>query len=313
MIASADACSAPPRNSRREIAMERRLRNETTIRDYLLGRLDVDSELGERMDYEMLTNAEFSEMADIIEDEIIEEYLEGKLNSADREAVEQHFLRPPERQRKLRTARLLNHYITSAVTSSGGAAQVAKNQAPRDIRPAQRLRSQVRTYIEIAAGILLVASAFHVVQLRRELQAENRQDSQKLAQERERSVALMRQLQEVRNLTQPATAMLSLLQPGVSRSNSPMPDVVVGPATKSIRVDIALPSPTPAACDVRLEIAGKVVWARDHIAVLSSSDGAILLFDLPVKGLATGEYRFVVKQGGKGEGVSYVFLINDLK
>src|SRR5215475_5768152 len=81
---------------------------DTMIREYLLGRLDNAPEVAERLAERMLTETELSELVDVIEDEIIEEYLEGQLEPADRQAIEKHFLRPPERREKLRLARILH-------------------------------------------------------------------------------------------------------------------------------------------------------------------------------------------------------------
>src|SRR6185369_10039721 len=86
---------------------------DANIREYLLGRLDSDVELVDSIDEQTLTDPEFSMSVDVIEDEIIEEYLEGSLNLEDKRAVERHFLRPPERQLKLKTARLFSRYLES--------------------------------------------------------------------------------------------------------------------------------------------------------------------------------------------------------
>src|SRR3974390_974309 len=84
---------------------------DANIREYLLGRLNWDPKRVESIDEQILTDPELSISADVIEDEIIEEYLEGSLNPEDTRAVITHFLRPPERQRKLKTARLFSHYL----------------------------------------------------------------------------------------------------------------------------------------------------------------------------------------------------------
>jgi len=86
---------------------------DANIREYLLGRLDSEPELVDNIDEQILTDPSFSLTVDVAEDEIIEEYLEGSLSSEDARAVERHFLRPSERQRKLEVARLLGRYFES--------------------------------------------------------------------------------------------------------------------------------------------------------------------------------------------------------
>ena len=70
------------------------------LRQYLLGRLDDQTELEDDLSNSIVLNDEMTDIVDSVEDEIIEEYLEGSLSSADREAVEQYFLQPPHRKEK---------------------------------------------------------------------------------------------------------------------------------------------------------------------------------------------------------------------
>ncbi len=91
--------------------MNSSLPDRRVIREYLLGRLDEQEELESNLSEEILFSDELSEMVESIEDEIIEEYLDGALDSADKNAVDEYFLRPPERKEKLRFARLLRHHF----------------------------------------------------------------------------------------------------------------------------------------------------------------------------------------------------------
>src|SRR5436190_1346252 len=59
---------------------------------YLLGRLDEHADLEDNVSDGILFNDEMTDIVDSIEDEIIEEYLEGSLSSVDREAVDKYFL-----------------------------------------------------------------------------------------------------------------------------------------------------------------------------------------------------------------------------
>ena len=83
---------------------------ENTIRDYLLGRLDDQADLEQSWSEWILVDDELSETVSVIEDEIIEDYLDGRLDAASKRDVEQHFLRPPARQEKLKIANRLRLY-----------------------------------------------------------------------------------------------------------------------------------------------------------------------------------------------------------
>jgi hypothetical protein len=79
------------------------------IRRYLLGQLSDGA--GEEMERDLLANEEvFAELL-IIEDELTDEYVDGRLSPDDRANFERYFLATPERQEDLRFARALNRYV----------------------------------------------------------------------------------------------------------------------------------------------------------------------------------------------------------
>src|SRR5215510_13627422 len=91
--------------------MNRNLPDRSLIREYLLGRLDTKEELEHQLSQDIVFNDEVAEMVESIEEEIIEDFLDGTLDSADKDAVDRYFLRPRERQEKLRFARLLRQHF----------------------------------------------------------------------------------------------------------------------------------------------------------------------------------------------------------
>jgi hypothetical protein len=287
--------------------MEIRVPDDMTIRDYLLGRLDPASEIVERLDELMLTNIQFTERLGVIEDEIIEEYLEGTLSPAEKQSVESHFLRPRERQRKLQNARLLTARLASATTAPEGN-ELLQIKASSNLAASLRTRSNFRLYAEIAAAIFLAASLAYLFQLRRDLGKTLRESKEELAQERKHSASLDEQLRTARELAQPSTVILSLFQSGVRRtSKSLLPELKIGPGTRNVHVEAVLSSSVPGAYDVRLETAGKVVWSLDHSDPFISTNGAILIFEVPASALPAGESRFIVSQKNGNE-TAYPFV-----
>jgi hypothetical protein len=81
---------------------------EDTIRQYLFGRLDDQQDLERKLSEQIFLDDELSEVVDSIEDEIIEDYLDDRVNIADRVAIENYFMRTAERKEKLEVARLLH-------------------------------------------------------------------------------------------------------------------------------------------------------------------------------------------------------------
>ena len=89
----------------------KKITDRNLVRQYLLGKLDEQAELEDNLSDGILFNDEMTDIVDSVEDEIIEEYLEGSLDSADRDAVDKYFLQPPECKEKLRFAKLLRRHF----------------------------------------------------------------------------------------------------------------------------------------------------------------------------------------------------------
>lgn len=81
-------------------------------RRYLLGQL-IDG-AREEFEQELLVDDGLFEELQVVEDELIDEYLAGELPHHELVQFEQHFLGAPDRQEKVRFARALNRYVTVA-------------------------------------------------------------------------------------------------------------------------------------------------------------------------------------------------------
>jgi hypothetical protein len=92
--------------------MARHYNDQGTIRQYLLGQLTDDSQ--QKIEERLLTEADFFEELEVQEDELIDEYLAGKLTIEEQGWFEKHFLATTERDQKLRFARALNRYVTAS-------------------------------------------------------------------------------------------------------------------------------------------------------------------------------------------------------
>ena len=81
------------------------------IRQYLLGRLPLkqQSELEEIL----LSDDDWYEEIQVVEDELVDEYLRDELSQTDRTSFESHFLTSPEHQEKARFASSLRRYVAA--------------------------------------------------------------------------------------------------------------------------------------------------------------------------------------------------------
>lgn len=269
---------------------------EDTIRQYLLGRLDDQDDTESRLSQKMLFDDELSEIVDSLEDEIIEDYLDDTLSPGDRTAMEQYFLRPLERQEKLRFARALRDHFETTGTVLVKKKLDASHESVSGTGQVNGLASssyrifQFRTWIELVAAVILIASGLvYVSGVRHRLQSQldatrktQAQIERELAQERERTADLRKQLQ----IQQPPVAVLTFLGPVFRDSASP-PIVDIRSWTQQIRVDLDLRGAPQSDYDVRLETStGRTVWSQSRVPASFGS----LSFEIPAQNFSPGAY-----------------------
>ena len=127
---------------------------QETLRRYLLGQLSDSAR--EEIEKELLDNDELFEELLMIESEITDDYLAGKLSEDERLPFEKLFLTTPERQQQLRFGRAFKRYLTSQV-------QPPAIGETRQFGFGARTRSVFSTPLGIAAfAILVVGIAFGV-------------------------------------------------------------------------------------------------------------------------------------------------------
>ena len=300
--------------------MKHDLFDETLVREYLLGRLENNKELEERLSLEICVNDELSEMAESVEDEIIEEVVDGTLDPADKIAVDGYFLRSPERKEKLRFARLFRQYVEQEHDLVGTRNETRESTVHPDTSNSwsSRLgRSPSRTYGELAAlALLIVVGLFYISGIRQSqagLEKQLAQAQEQFAQSREQFATLAKSTL----VTQGSLTAFTLVPDQQRRDVSPIHDIEIQPSTRRVVVDIALQSHSPGPYDVVLESQGKSepIWTARLLPLISASGDARLVFDVPVQGLASGVYSFVVSSSlpGSENPSHYSFRITQAK
>jgi hypothetical protein len=287
--------------------MDQKLPGEDIIRRYLLGAL-AEPELSE-IEQKLLSSEELSQTAELIEDEIIEQYLDGDLDDRDKNAVETHFLRPPAHREKLRFARLLRHHFQLAPAE----AQHGKDRLlPHTV---QRL-SLLWTYGASAAAVLLGASSLYLgmVQYGLKNKVANDQKTQavlraELKQEQVLSANLREKLQGLQTST---TSVVALeLRPGVMRGSDPVPKATIQ-TTRLIKVDLLLPY--AASTSFRVQLVGanreQVLWSKTGLKPIPAPPLSRMVFEFPVSGVKPGPYTLVVsREPNHSEEMLYPFDI----
>lgn len=116
--------------------MEQPLIDESLVRKYLLGQLAEGDR--ERLEERLLTDDDFYEtvtaLEDRVEDELIDQYLDGELTGDGRAHFERLLLYTPERADKLRLIKDLKALAVPAVALDAGAATRATTETPTPSR-----------------------------------------------------------------------------------------------------------------------------------------------------------------------------------
>jgi CHAT domain-containing protein len=115
---------------------------ELKIRDYLLRRLSEPEE--QQVELRLLNDPDFAEEYDIVEREIIDDYISGKFAAEDRRMIEEHYFNSDERRAKLKFALALKRRKSELA--------ISQKTARRSYKP----------YLAIAASLLLVVGGFVV-------------------------------------------------------------------------------------------------------------------------------------------------------
>jgi hypothetical protein len=262
------------------------------LRQYLLGRLDDGTETELKISQEILLDEDLAEVADSVEEQLIEDYLAGTLPASDRKAAEEYLLQAPERQQKLRFMRLLETYFGTPHTVAGE--RLPTPAKPREAflrreKPSAFTWNRIFVYGQAGALIILCIIGTSYVSRLRTRQTVLEGD---LISERTRSERLSR---EVLALQSPSVQLV--LAEELVRSGGVIRHVDISPTIQRISVEIALPDhPRASFYDVQVSPAhsNEPIWAA-RVPPLVSAEGYVRLkVELPAQGLQPGIYTLVV-------------------
>ena len=189
-----------------EKLMNHHTAEEKQLCQYLLGKLAEDVQ--RRLEEKLMTQANLLEQLEVLEDELIDEYLRNTLSDKDREGFEKHFLSSPERHQKLRFAQAFRSYV--AVANEGKEKEPSKSSLWQTLWATLRdSRAPALSYgfpvailgalLRLACGWLALSSDFTPRLLRFGLskavsQEREQQLQQQLEEQRRRSQELEQQL-----------------------------------------------------------------------------------------------------------------------
>ncbi len=301
--------------------------SDILIRRYLLADVSED-ELG-KIETRLMTDDIFLQQINLVEDELIDQYLDGDLDSADQRRFEESFLCAPERQQKLRFAKALHTYVARS-------AQEQSEKTPwwRSFHALFNPPRPVLAYAFAAALLLIVAGgpwvAVRIVGLKGQissLKAQQQERDAGLSQlrsqveaEKARADEIARRLQQEkpsRGVTQTDAgsqvqlAMLNpppfLLSPGVQRGQTSS-SVVLPRSSLVLRLKLDLSQNPHQTYRVVLLSEGQEILSQSQLKARESASAITIGLQLPAEDLPSGDYELRLYGTGVRDYLeSYVF------
>lgn len=273
--------------------------NETVLRRYLLGTLPEDQ--WDEIEQQLLREDDFASNIEVIEDEIIDDYLQGTLSKQERQAVETHFLCPPERQRKLWFARLLRSHLQHQEQPV-----IKPIPTPWFQRPAFSWAMSLATVTLLAATVGLGVYTANLSRLLQRQKDDNQMAQADLEQERKR--------------VEKVEAQLLLLQQQAGGDHPATPDQPVafnlmeserGPGlpelNQNVEIHIALVHGVLSSYQATLQsdADNRKIWSQTGL----KPTGNQLIFTVPRTILTPGKYSLIVLGQGDTHQSTYPFVV----
>ncbi len=235
------------------------------IKKYLLGQL-AGADL-EAIEQRILTDDEFYEEVQIVEDELVDEYVNSELRIDEHLMFEKNFLVDPESRDKLRLGRALDRHLSSH----------RLDQRHKPAFPFLPFQNPIVSYALMAAGLVIVAVVSWAV------------------------------FKSWRSSTpqEPGKILAFELTPGMVRSEGEIKQIVISPGADSVRFDLRIASVDQyQSYRAVLQTAeGSEKFRLDGLSAASTNSGIVVPFSLPARLLTRGDYY--IKLGGRNPAGEY--------
>jgi len=294
---------------------------DTLIRGYLLG--DLPEEDMERVETQLLTDDDFFQQIELIEDELVDAYLGQELSAPDVERFENTFLRAPERRHKLRFARALHRYAAGVTRGAAEAASGERERLSswRMLLPTHWPRPAL-AYSLAAALIVIAAGAPWMLQQINRMQAEisefRARQEDTAAEEARRRARLEEELAAARRAAGRVqregdtrdTAPLAVavhpwftLSPGLQRSAQAAPRIGIPAGALLVTLKLDLPENPANSYRAVLSSGGREILSRSRLKALASETEIVVSLVVPASELPDGHCEIRLYGPEEGEPV----------
>ena len=280
---------------------------DSVIRRFLLG--DIDEEERERIERRFISDQEAYEKIVVVEDELIEDYLEDSLTAPDREKFLAQYGHTPKERRKLRIVKAIKEHAVAEAMSS----QKARSTKSKWTNFLSALRLRNPGFLIPVAAVLIIAFVVGLVWL---MDIRNKRE-----QETNRRAAIERELADlnapssVREVT-PQTVSL-VLAPVSVRSVGPQTDLRARTDIRVVKVPLLWTQKEEYSSyqAVLRRVGDSQQLTIPNLHVQKTAGGTAVPLKLPAHILTRGLYQVALNgvgsSGAAGQAEEYSFTVRD--
>ncbi|MEK6334323.1 MAG: hypothetical protein AABM67_05185 [Acidobacteriota bacterium] len=238
--------------------MKSQFESNEEIRRFLLGTLSPEeaAEFEERL----LGDSELYEELSVAEDELIDQFLSGEMPAFERERMETHFLRTPERMKQLSFARTLRNYV-SANKLEGPARELKPEKKPSFWSTIFSKNPGLAYSLAVALLLVLVGGVWFTGRL-------------------------------LNRPTQPQTVWAIELTPGLQRDDAEIKSFSIPATVDTIRLELDLAEDQYPAYQAEVQdIEGRSVTSSKNLKAQTANARSIVAVDVKAALLEHGDYR----------------------
>ncbi len=274
---------------------------------YLLGQLSEEEQ--RQVEREYFNDDDFYEHLEVVEDDLVDAYVRGRLSASEREYFEKYFLSFADRREKVEFAREWKSFVSD------------KSSA----KPKEKAKPNWLSFfhnrlvlIPLAASLLLaLGGAWLAVQLMRlnneidQMRAERaaqdkteRELHNQVADERRRSEELLKELEDERKrkiedrASQPSLPIVAsfILSPGLIRGGGEARKLAVPPDATEIRLQILFETSNYSSYAAELQtIEGRRVWSQRGLRARVRGEERSVIVTMPARALRDEDYILTLK------------------
>jgi anti-sigma factor RsiW len=270
--------------------MKQRADSEKLMIRYLLGDVPEDEQI--RIEERFFTDDEYFEQLLALEDDLIDDYVNGELTDREREQFEEYFLASPTRRQRVEFAKtFMRAGSLPALAEIAMLGEARPEPVPwwRTVMVFWRAQSLLRRFALAASVLLVLGGSWLIVNTMRL----RNQVEQLQAEEFQRDVqfALMH--------APPRDSLAFALFPGRARDIEGTNQFVIPQDVDSVQLRLYLPAVAAGVTDppslyraVVRTAEGNEVWSQDGLEAQRTGlrEEAIVILDLPTRILPKGDY-----------------------